>query len=82
MGEPLYKIDHDKKDQQLTPFRPFRNIDQCQALCGQAQIKEECFNYFIHPADNDREKEEIEEHVKPIQPKITSYDGLTLSPRK
>ncbi len=82
MGKPLHKIQQDKKDQQLGPNRPGREIQDRQTFGSDSNMAKKNFEYFVYSTDNNGKNEKVEEHVETIQPKILSKNRLFLPPWK
>lgn len=82
MGEPLNKIQQNKKDNELRPLWPRRRINNGQAFGSNAEVQKKYFEQLIKTTNNNGENEEIEEHIKCIQPKVLSKNGLLFSPWK
>ncbi len=82
MGEPLHKIQDNKKDEQLRPHGPSRRVNKCYAFSGNANIVKKHPQQLIEAANCDREQKEVEEHIESVQPKIFSENRLFFSPRK
>ena len=81
---PLDKITDQKQSQQLGPMRPGSQVESHEVADTKNRSQKVVESLNGHTRNSgipdEREKEEIEKHVEPVQPEITAQGGLVFSP--
>jgi hypothetical protein len=87
VGVPLYKIAHQKQNQQLHPVRDLRHMLMATRLRMPNVLAKKSLNACettldISGISYQPKQEKVEEHVKRVQPKILSNFRLVFAPRE